>query len=213
MKEKEPFKITEHEAALLERIADATKLDNFFYITEDLVAKDAEGDVNTPEEAVCLLEDGLGYSLTEPQSGGLSEEEAKEVEAVFRRARYACCKWKKFSARVYIEDAEDVFQAYTIEGQFEEGVFLNLDDAPSDTVLLRISHHSEERCFPFALTANKYQGIVNFFGTAMIDKSQLPAEVVAALKADKRLIVFYDRDEESDNGVGDGHLFPDWDNL
>ena len=33
---KKEFKITEHEADLLERIAAATKMDDWFYITEDL---------------------------------------------------------------------------------------------------------------------------------------------------------------------------------
>lgn len=205
---KKEFKITEHEADLLERIAAATKMDNWFYITEDLKAMDAEGSVNTPEEAVCMLEDGLGYDVREPQSGGLSEEEAKEVEAVFHRARYARCDWRKFSALVFIEDSANALPTYTIEGIFEEGISLDLGDAPNGFVMLWIRHHSGEPCFPSALGK---QGIFNFFGTAMLIESQLPNEVLEAIRAGKRLMVSYDRDEEAEGGVGpDGHLFPVW---
>lgn len=208
---KKEFKITEHEADLLERIAAATKMDDWFYITEDLKAMDAEGNVNTPEEAVCMLEDGLGYDVREPQSGGLDEKEAKEVEAVFHRARYARCDWRKFSALVFIEGAANQLPTYTIEGIFEEGVFIGLEGAPDDFVMMRISHHSGEPCFPSVLTSDPKQGTVNFFGTAMLIKSQLPTEVFRAIGEGKRLMVSYDRDEEVDDGVGPGgHLFPVW---
>lgn len=206
---KKEFKITEHEGALLERVAAATKMDSWFYITEDLKIIDTEGEVSTPEEAVCMLEDGLGYDVREPQSGGLNEEEAKEVEAVFRRARYARCNWRKFTALVSIEGSANELPTYTIQGIIEEGVFLDLDGAPSDFVMLRVIHHSEEPCFPsvFALS----QGVVNFFGVAMLIKSQLPAGVRDAIQNGKRLMVSYDRDEEAEGGVGpDGHLFPVW---
>lgn len=206
---KKEFKITEHEADLLERIAEATKMDDWFYITEDLKAMDAEGNVNTPEEAVCMLEDGLGYDVREPQSGGLSDEEAKEVEAVFRRARYARCDWRKFTALVYVEGSANELPTYTIQGLVEEGVFIDLDGAPSDFVMLRVTHHSEEPCFPSVFTLSL--GVVNFFGVAMLIKSQLPTDVRDAIRDGKRLMVSYNRDEETDGGVGpDGHLFPVW---
>ena len=205
---KKEFKITEHEAGLLERIAAATKMDSWFYITEDLKAIDTEGNVGTPEEAVGMLEDGLGYGLMEPQSGGLSEEEAKEVEAVFRRARHARCDWKKFSALVYIEGSEHKLPTYTIEGIFEEGVFIGLDGAPDNIAMLRIIHHSEDSCFPHALAP---QGTVNFFGVAMVIESQLPKEVLNAIRAGKRLMISYDYDPAILCGVGPGgHLFPVW---
>ena len=208
---KKEFKITEHEAALLERVAAATKMDEWFYITEDLKVLDTEGNVETPEEAVCLLEDGLGYDVREPQSGGLNEEEAKEVEAVFRRARYARCDWRKFTALVSIEGSANELPTYTIQGLIEEGVFIELDGAPGDIVILRVTHHSEEPCFPFYFTSTPNQGVVNFFGTAMLIKSQLPAGVRDALREGKRLMVSYNYDEEDENGVGpEGHLFPVW---
>lgn len=208
---KKKFKITEHEADLLERIAAATKMDDWFYITEDLKAIDTEGNVNTPEEAVCMLEDGLGYDVREPQSGGLNDEEAKEVEAVFRRARYARCDWRKFSALVYIEGAANKLPTYTIDGIFEEGIFIGLDGALDGIAMLRVTHHSNAPIFPSAFTPDPKQGTVNFFGTAMVIKSQLPAEVRDAIREGKRLMVSYDRDEEVDDGVGaDGHLFPVW---
>lgn len=208
---KKEFKITEHEAALLERVAAATKMDEWFYITEDLKVLDTEGNVETPEEAVCLLEDGLGYDVREPQSGGLNEEEAKEVEAVFRRARYAQCDWRKFTALVYVEGSANELPTYTIQGLIEEGIFIELDGAPSDFVMLRVIHHSEESCFPSVFTSNPNKGNINFFGTAMLIKSQLPAGVRDALREGKRLMVSYNYDEEDDNGVGyEGHLFPVW---
>lgn len=208
---KKEFKITEHEADLLERIAEATKMDDWFYITEDLRAMDAEGNVSTPEAAVCLLEDGLGYDIREPQSGGLCEEEAKEVEAVFRRARYARCDWRKFSALVYIEGAANELPTYTIDGLIEEGIFIGLDGALNGIAMLRVTHHSNAPIFPSAFTHDPKQGTVNFFGVAMVIKSQLPAEVRDAIREGKRLMVCYDRDEETVGGVGaDGHLFPVW---
>ena len=208
---KKEFKITEHEADLLERIAAATKMDDWFYITEDLKAMDAEGNVNTPEEAVCMLEDGLGYDVREPQSGGLNEEEAKEAEAVFHRARYARCDWRKFSALVFIEGAANQLPTYTIEGIFEEGVYIDLESAPSDFVMMRITHHSGEPCFPSMLTSDPKQGYINYFGTAMLVKWQMPAAIADAIMAGKRLMVSYDHDEEVDDGVGPGgHLFPVW---
>lgn len=207
---KKEFKITEREAGLLERVAEATKMDYWFSITDDLKAIDVYDDFDTPEQAVCALEDGLGYGLTEPQSGGLSEEEAKEVKAVFRRARYACCDWRKFSALVYIEGSANELPTYTIEGIFEEGVFIDLEDAPNDFVMLRILHHSVEPCFPSSLTSAK-QGVINFFGTAMLVKSWLPEEILKAINEGKRLMVSYDYDAETNGGVGpDCRLFPVW---
>ena len=84
-----PFAITVQEANLLDRVASATKMDCWFYIDEDLHAHDLEGALPNASDAelVCVLEDGLGYGLTEPQSGGLTEEEAKIVQACFNRAR------------------------------------------------------------------------------------------------------------------------------
>lgn len=84
------FKLTVEEAALLDRIADATKMDGWFYIDPDLHVHDIEeNSVSSDAEGVCLLEDGLAYGLNEPQSGGLSSEEIKIVEACFKRARAA----------------------------------------------------------------------------------------------------------------------------
>lgn len=86
------FTITAREANLLDRVASATKMDDWFWIKEDpegqgYLATDLDGLVDTPEEAICQLEDGLAYPLTEIQSGGFTPEEAQEVEAVFRRAK------------------------------------------------------------------------------------------------------------------------------
>ena len=85
------FKITKHEAAILDRIAEATKMDCWFFIDEDLHVHDIEGDMPDATEAdlVIMLEEGLGYGLDEPQSGGLSPEEIKIAEACFKRARLA----------------------------------------------------------------------------------------------------------------------------
>lgn len=87
----EKFKLTEHEAAILEKIADATKMDAWFRIDDDLNAFDAEGDMPNASsaEVVIALEDGLGYGLREPQSGGLTSEEAKVAKECFSRARFA----------------------------------------------------------------------------------------------------------------------------
>ena len=87
---KEEFRITEEEAALLDRIAEATKMDGWFYIDPDLHVHDIEeNNVSSDAEGVCLLEDGLAYGLDEPQSGGLNPEEIRIVEACFKRARAA----------------------------------------------------------------------------------------------------------------------------
>ena len=89
------FKLTVEEAALLERIADATKMDGWFYIDPDLHVHDIEeNNVISDAEGVCLLEDGLAYGLDEPQSGGLSSEEIKIVEACFKRARVTLLREK-----------------------------------------------------------------------------------------------------------------------
>lgn len=86
----EAFKLTVEEANVLDKIAEATKMDSWFYIDEDLHVHDIEeGGVLSDAEGVCLLEDGLAYGLGEPQSGGLSPEEARIAEACFRRARAA----------------------------------------------------------------------------------------------------------------------------
>lgn len=84
------FKLTVEEADILDKIATATKMDAWFYIDEDLHVRDIEeGSISSDAEGVCLLEDGLAYGLDEPQSGGLSPEEAKIAEACFARARSA----------------------------------------------------------------------------------------------------------------------------
>ena len=211
---KREFKITAREANLLDRVAEATKMDEWFYIEEDpntgeYIATDGEDESLSSAEVVSSIEDGLAYDLTEEQSGGFTPEEAKEVEAVFRRARYARCDWRKFTALVSIEGSANELPTHTIQGIIEEGVFLDLDGAPSDFIMLRVTHHSEEPCFPFYFTLS--QGVVNFFGVAMLIKSQLPAGVRDAIRDGKRLMVSYDRDEEAEGGVGpDGHLFPVW---
>lgn len=84
------FKLTVEEANILDKIAEATKMDCWFRIDENLHVQDIEEDtVSSDAEGVCLLEDGLAYGLDEPQSGALSPEEIKVVEACFKRARAA----------------------------------------------------------------------------------------------------------------------------
>lgn len=93
--QKEGFKITEKEASLLEKIAEATKMDGWFYIDENLHVHDIEeGTVSSDAEGVCLLEDGLAYGLDEPQSGGLSPEEIQIVVSCFLRARESLLREK-----------------------------------------------------------------------------------------------------------------------
>jgi hypothetical protein len=90
MGKKQEFKLTVEEANLLDRIAEATKMDGWFYIDPDLHVHDIEeNNVSSDAEGVCLLEDGLAYGLDEPQSGALSPEEIKIVEDCFKRARAA----------------------------------------------------------------------------------------------------------------------------
>ena len=91
MANRKPFALTVEEANLLDRVASATKMDCWFYIDDDLHVKDIEGELLDDSDAnlVCMLEDGLGYGLTEPPSGGLTENEAKTVQACFDRARAA----------------------------------------------------------------------------------------------------------------------------
>lgn len=104
LSQKEGFKITGEEAALLDRIADATKMDCWFYIDEDLHVHDIEeGTVSSDAEGVCLLEDGLGYGLDEPQSGGLNPKEIQIVEACFKRAREGLLR-ERISKREGITD-------------------------------------------------------------------------------------------------------------
>lgn len=86
------FKLTAEEADILDKIAEATKMDSWFYIDEDLHVHDIEESgfgFLSDAEGVCLLEDGLAYGLDEPQSGGLSPEEARIAEDCFKRARAA----------------------------------------------------------------------------------------------------------------------------
>lgn len=84
------FKLTAEEANILDKIAEATKMDSWFYIDEDLHVRDIEeGGLLSDAEGVCLLEDGLAYGLDEPQSGGLSPEEIRIAEDCFKRARAA----------------------------------------------------------------------------------------------------------------------------
>lgn len=94
MDEEEQFRLTVDEANLLDRVASATKMDCWFCIDGDCRVHDIEGDGSILDghdaELVCLLEDGLAYGLDEPQSGGLTPEEIKVVEACFSRARAAC---------------------------------------------------------------------------------------------------------------------------
>ena len=88
--EKEEFKIlSDKEAGVLETIADATMMDAWFRIDEDLHVYDGEGDLAGASEAelVCLLEDGLAYGLDEPQCGSLSPEDEAIARACFKRAR------------------------------------------------------------------------------------------------------------------------------
>ena len=85
------FTITAREANLLDRVARATKMDAWFWIKEDpetheYVPTDLDGEVDSPQELIAYLEDGLVYDLTEVQSGGFTPEEVQEIEAVFRRA-------------------------------------------------------------------------------------------------------------------------------
>lgn len=84
------FKLTAEEANILDKIAEATKMDSWFCIDEDLHVHDIEeGGLLSDAEGVCLLEDGLAYGLGEPQSGGLSPEEIRIAEDCFKRARAA----------------------------------------------------------------------------------------------------------------------------
>lgn len=85
------FKLTAEEANILDKIASATKMDCWFYIDEDLHVKDIE-EPQSPAfdgdaEGVCLLEDGLAYDLSAPQSGSLTPNEIMIATACFRRAR------------------------------------------------------------------------------------------------------------------------------
>lgn len=121
------------------------------------------------------------------------------------------CVWRKFSALVFIEGSANELPTYTIEGIFEEGIPFDLKGAPDGIVMLRITHHSEDPCSPSVLTPDPNQGIVNFFGVAMVIESQLPDKVLKAIRAGKRLMVCYDYDSDVDYGVGPGgHLFPLW---
>ena len=85
------FTLTQEEAVVLDKIAEATKMDCWFRIEDDLTVTDIEGEMPNASEAelVAMLEEGLGYGLDEPQSGGLSPEEIKIAEACFARARAA----------------------------------------------------------------------------------------------------------------------------
>lgn len=85
------FTLTEKEAVVLDKIAEATKMDCWFRIEDDLTVTDIEGEMPNASEAelVAMLEEGLGYGLDQPQSGGLSPEEIKIAEACFARARLA----------------------------------------------------------------------------------------------------------------------------
>lgn len=85
------FTVTAREANLLDRVARATKMDAWFWIVKDpetheYIPTDLDGEVDSPEEVIGCLEYGIAYDLTQVQSGGFTPEEAKEIEAVFRRA-------------------------------------------------------------------------------------------------------------------------------
>lgn len=99
------FSLTTEEANLLERIAEATKMDCWFRIDGDLHVIDAEGEMPDASEAelVCMLEDGLGYGLDEPQSGGLNPEEIGIVEACFKRAHAAISPKRYYKVPVVYE--------------------------------------------------------------------------------------------------------------
>lgn len=85
------FKLTAEEANILDRIASATKMDCWFYIDENLHVQDIEEPQSpgfgSDAEGVCLLEDGLAYDLSTPQSGSLTPNEIMIATACFRRAR------------------------------------------------------------------------------------------------------------------------------
>lgn len=87
------FKLTVEEANVLDKIAEATKMDCWFRIDENLHVQDIEEPDNPvfSDDAggVRLLEDGLAYGLDKPQSGGLTPEEILIAEACFKRARAA----------------------------------------------------------------------------------------------------------------------------
>lgn len=212
---KTEFKITEHEAALLERIASATKMDSWFRIDEELHVLDAEGEDENEATIVAMLEDGLGYGLDQPQSGSLSPEEIKDVKEVFRRARAALFDWRHFEALVYVEGSPSQMPTYTIKGMFDEGHRLPYGQAPKGFIAMAIIHHSESPFFPEALSASTWWPTVNFFGSAILAESQLPPEILQAIKGGKCLIVAYDTDDEEPlGGVGPkSNLYPVWQEI
>ena len=144
----------------------------------------------------------------------VADDDRENAIETIKMLNSECCDWKRFSALVYIEGSADKLPTYTIEGVFEEGEPIGLEDARDGFIRLRITHHSEDLCFPSALTPDPDQGVVNFFGVAEINESRLPDEILKAIKAGKRLMVSYDYDSEVDDGVGPGgHLFPVWSDL
>jgi len=125
----EQFKLTVEEANILDKIADATKMDGWFYIDEDLHVHDIEeNSISSDAEGVCLLEDGLAYGLDEPQSGGLNPEEVKIAEACFKRARAAKSSKHYYSVPVVYE----MYGSVTVEAGSAEEAYDRVKDHPEE---------------------------------------------------------------------------------
>ena len=125
----EQFKLTVEEANILDKIADATKMDGWFYIDEDLHVHDIEeNSISSDAEGVCLLEDGLAYDLDEPQSGGLNPEEVKIAEACFKRARAA--KSPKHYYRVPV--VYEMYGSVTVEAGSAEEAYDKVKNHPEE---------------------------------------------------------------------------------
>lgn len=218
MNDENNFKLTEREAGLLERIAEATKMECWFYIDEDCRCHDLEGEMPgaTDAELVSMLEDGLAYALEEEQSGGFSPEEAKEVEAVFKRARIARCEWQGFGALVHVKNSDRVLPTYRLTGMFEEGVYLPKSYAPDLWVAMTVAPDAQEPSFPsyldpYTRKADDDDFRDGFMGVVWMKRKDLDPDILKAIDAGKRLIVEYERDESRTGGVGpDLDRFPIW---
>lgn len=129
------FKLTVEEANVLDKIAEATKMDGWFHIDENLHVHDIEEPDNPvfSDDAggVRLLEDGLAYGLDKPQSGGLSPEEIRIAEACFKRARAALPAKRVYKVPVVFE----MYGTVEVEASSAEEAYDKVRDNPDDYTL------------------------------------------------------------------------------
>lgn len=95
------FKLTAEEANVLDKIAFATGMDSWFYINEKLEAEDVEGDCDTSDSCVRMLESGLVCDVDQPEGGGLTPKEREIAERCFARARAIADKAKAENPRLW----------------------------------------------------------------------------------------------------------------